>query len=114
MTRRNGWQTSSFTTGQKCVEVRRDHGAVRDTKRRDGGSLTLPVAPLVSFARKFAATGTALSILGIALVGSVEYVPPTGGDRGSDAALPAPYEWQVPSGVEYRPRAADVCRRGLC
>lgn len=78
MTRRDGWQTSSYSLSDNCVEVRRDHRAIRDTKQRDGGSLTVPTAPLVAFARRFAAAGAALSILGAALVSSVEYAPPTG------------------------------------
>lgn len=33
------WRKSSFTNDLNCVEVRRDHGVVRDTKNRTGPSL---------------------------------------------------------------------------
>lgn len=74
-----GWQTSSFT-GDKtvsCVEVRHDHGAIRDTKQRSGGALSLPVAGLVAFARRVGPVA-ALAVALVATVSSVEYSPTDG------------------------------------
>jgi hypothetical protein len=50
-TENRDWRKSSFTNDLNCVEVRRDHGVVRDTKNRTGPSLDLSPGAFASLVR---------------------------------------------------------------
>lgn len=45
------WRKSSFTLQNDCVEVRQDHGAVRDTKNRGGAALAVSSGAFAALVR---------------------------------------------------------------